>query len=217
MKNLVLLLCAILLFLPVAKGQLGEIYGTVSQQELTFGNDGVEAVNVYVYQNDSLIICSESDSNGDYSLKPLHPGRYNVLFIKSDFIIKKVYGIWISLGGDYRLNVKLYKNPKRIKKSLPLPKGYGEIYGMIFDDFGNTIEQASIKVFQQDAFICRTVSQEDGSYAIGPLRQGNYRLEILMGGYIKFIMNDVIVKARGKTGVNVTMNRCKVELPKQVN
>lgn len=101
--KLLAILFSVLFFLPVAKGQSGVIYGTVTdEKDVPF-----ERVSINVFQSGKLFIKKQSEKDGKYYINHLAPGIYKVEFLSNGFLKSKVIGVPVSDSFDVEINCKM--------------------------------------------------------------------------------------------------------------
>lgn len=106
MKSLLAILISVLFFLPTAKGQNGEIYGTVADEKgAPFQN-----VSISVFQSKKLLFSTLSEEDGSYSLKPMPVGCFKVEFKAEHYIRTIVLDLPFSSGSSsVKRNCKMIK------------------------------------------------------------------------------------------------------------
>lgn len=124
MKKLLAILFSVLFFLPAAKGQNGEVYGTVTDEKGTpFQN-----VSISVFQNKKLLLSTFSEEDGSYSLKPMPVGCFKVEFKAEHYIKTTILDLPISSGGIVKLKCKMNEGSSDSESSkvfkMPLVKCY---------------------------------------------------------------------------------------------
>jgi hypothetical protein len=81
----------------------------------------------------------------------------------------------------------------------------GYLYGTVFDESGNTINNAQFGIHISDNEFITTYTT-DGNYNF-KLSEGNYKVEIYKDGYKKLISGNHPVVANGATGVNFVLEK----------
>lgn len=100
---MLVLLFSVLFFLPAAKGQYGDIYGTLTDEKGTL----FQSVSISVFQSGKLFIKTLSKKEGTYYINHLAPGIYTVEFLSKGFPKSKVIGVAVSNRFSVELNCKM--------------------------------------------------------------------------------------------------------------
>lgn len=107
MKN-ILFLAVLSLIAIVGNAQTGEISGKV----INVNGDGIYPVSVTCTKNDSSVTMSvNGDKDGNYSMKPLPPGKYNVKVTASGYFPQTQQGLRVSADKSTFMDVKLKSDP----------------------------------------------------------------------------------------------------------
>ena len=100
-------LLALLLFAPlVASAQVGSgsLQGKVTDVET---GEPLPFVNVVLFLNGNQVTGGNTDFDGDYTIKPINPGSYDVLFSFVGYTPKKVTGVKVTANKIQFVNATL--------------------------------------------------------------------------------------------------------------
>lgn len=95
----------------VAQGNnSGEIYGRITDEK----GESLDAASVSAYQGGVLKGGKRSDLNGNYIIKPLAPGTYNVKVTFLGYPTQEIQGVVVRSEGRTKIDVKMEKAAKKI-------------------------------------------------------------------------------------------------------
>ena len=100
-------LLAFLLFVPLgASAQVGSgsLQGKVTDVET---GEPLPFVNVVLFLNGNQVTGGNTDFDGDYTIKPINPGSYDVLFSFVGYTPKKVTGVKVTANKIQFVNATL--------------------------------------------------------------------------------------------------------------
>lgn len=126
MKRFLSYLLVLLCISGTAFAQIGEIYGTITDEtNQPFYAGGV---TIIVTQGGLSKGGAVTNDDGSYSVKPLQPGSYDVEFRGMGYSTIRITGVTVSAGGSTKLNQKMQKQDatqltevKIITKRYPKP------------------------------------------------------------------------------------------------
>lgn len=105
MKSLLAILFSVLFFLPATKGQVGEIYGFLTDSK---GNS-LSDVLIKVYIGNRIYNGCFSEEDGMFSIRPLPSGSYTVEFSLNGFLKRKTTSVIVTSGSSVKINCKMIK------------------------------------------------------------------------------------------------------------
>jgi len=114
-KKLIPLFC-LLLFILSASAQNGDISGKVKDER----GEGFAFAKVTLLDTTGIKIGKTftTDADGNYALKPLAPGKYNVAYSGKNYVEKTVSGIMVNADKSTQVDVVIcptLKEPKKAK------------------------------------------------------------------------------------------------------
>ncbi|MEM7130477.1 MAG: carboxypeptidase regulatory-like domain-containing protein [Chloroflexota bacterium] len=161
----------------VADAQLirgGIIQGVITNQETPIG--GV-TVRLFDAQDESVDI-DVSDETGAYSLQPLRPGNYRLLFTPANIgssgaFLPEYYDNQADLDSATTISIVA---DETVTANADLARG-GTIEGTVTGE-GMPLDNIAVRLYDaQNNIIGGYLTDEDGQYRLGPLSPGTYRVK----------------------------------------
>lgn len=91
----------------VSRGQAGEIYGRVTDEDQL----GLEFATVQVYAGGTLKGGAKTDMNGNYSIKPLGAGTYIIKISYAGMISNEIENVPLGKDSRRKVNIQMEKKP----------------------------------------------------------------------------------------------------------
>ncbi len=207
---------AILVFLSSFVSPQGAITGHVLDDK----NEPLNNATIKVYVDGVLQGCDETDCDGNYEVKPLAAGNYDMVVVYPGYDSIMARSVVVVSGNATTLNFQMLKLkhhslPQTLQniKGKPIAKIIqGEINGRILDEKKEPFINAAIQVIQNGTLKGGNVSDYDGYYAIKPLDPGDYDMHILAMSYDSMNAKSVVVASGATTTINFQMKRSPFRL-----
>lgn len=204
-RKVFLPLLVLTLFSFISYAQTGEIRGRVTEPG---GKEGVPFASVAAFMNGSQIQGTVTDFDGNYSIKPLNPGKYDVKVTCVGYNAKQVNGVLVTADKIAFANFEMNKGVELkavevVEYSVPLiDKGspssaktvtYEEIQAAPTRDV-NSIASQTAGVYQKDQGDALNIrgSRSDGTVyfvdgikvrgSVGLPQKGQEQITVITGG-----------------------------------
>jgi hypothetical protein len=108
------LLTAFLFVTHIAFGQAsqsGDIYGRITDEK----NQALDFVTIRAEEGGVSKGGAKSDINGNYKIKPLSPGKYDIIVTYAGYQTEKITGVLVGSDKSTKLDVKMEKATKVLK------------------------------------------------------------------------------------------------------
>jgi hypothetical protein len=169
-------------------GGSGTIYGNVSDEY----KEPLINATIQVYQDGILKGSNVSDFDGNYAIKPLVAGPYEVLITYVSYDTVQIKNVIV--GTDTTIqNVRMKKKPvqdipyshinKGVISGLVDSNPFTEIYGNVTDKQGKPLFPVEVQVYQSGKALISQIADTLGRYDFTDLKPGTYELHILCQGY----------------------------------
>lgn len=154
----------------------GSLSGTVTDP------DGAPAagatVKVLTKQYDP-VAHAETNIDGQYVIRNLQPGSYNVMAVKGIYLRSDVVGVSIAAKKQSVVNLN-FPEP-------PFTPPLAVIWGLVLDSKNLPIEKAIVNAYQilegEEVIFAETVSNATGQYFVNGLPDGQYVFRAVAPGY----------------------------------
>ena len=185
-------------------------YGLIRGNVVDEKKEPLVSATIQVYQAGILKGGNVTDYDGNYMIKPLEAGIYDVTIFFADYdsVVRK--NVLVKAGEEAVENVAFAKplsswNHKNyvvmggmrsplVNRRPDIPS-VAEIYGHVKDEDGRYLPQAEVQVYKDDQLIKKRMTNSNGDYDITKLEPGLYDLKIVCEQYDLFTMHNVQIKA----------------------
>jgi len=178
-------------------GQDGKITGTITDSS----QQPIEGVFVLAIEpsdvNDdpnviSIFIPTETDSDGNYTIRHLRTGTYIILVDVNDYV------------SDSEMDVSVTAGQTTSGKNFSLGTSGGAISGTVYKSDGQTpIENAVVQINVDDGKSWgSTISDSSGDYSLTLLQAGTYEILALADGYEIGMLDNIVVTGTEENGGN---------------
>lgn len=148
---------------------------------------------ITVVDEQIILTTAVSDINGNYEIRHLHSGNFNVIASKGNFQTQ-IVGAEVISNQTTIVNFALIPNP-------------GTILGKIIDSLSlNPIAGARVSIFRGGIFIASGISDNNGNYMIGNLAPGEYTLVATSGRNFQASSRGAFVISNITTIVNFALD-----------
>jgi hypothetical protein len=165
--------------------ELCEIYGHVSDSIRDW------AISNATVAITSTNISTKTDHHGRYKLVNIPPGYYVICASKSGYRTERIRTD-LKSGDTKRIDLRL------------VPLNVGKLTGIVTDERGNPIPDATITVYSSDNIVKTVTTDIDGNFVVY-LLPGFYDVVVSKSGWKRDVFRHVIVFAGESTEVSFTL------------
>jgi hypothetical protein len=206
---------AIIIVLFTIQASAQEITGRVLDEK----KEPLISAVVQVYQAGVLKDGNIADIDGNYSIKPLDSGYYDVLFTYLGYDSLFFKGVLVLPGQRTTLDAKLTSSNRVLKNvthggyRIPLVKDLPglRISGRTIDEKSQPVSGTMVQVYQDTILKNSGKTEIDGSFTISLPDPGYYKVLFTNPGYDSMMISNVMAAENNKTNLNVILFRPKYQ------
>lgn len=170
----------------------GSITGIVRDAVTT---QPVPGAIVQLFQSQSLtpIAFTVTDQQGSYTFSGIQPGSYLVTASEFNYASSSI-GATVAANQQVQANILLQPNPASIS-------------GQVTDAFGSPINNASVRILDQnETLVGFALTGADGTYAIGNIPAGSFKLVVSAEGYQTALSGISLSAGEQRTNVDFSLS-----------